>query len=790
MAQNLRNEIARRLDAGGVPAEVRELVLNELPDDGHDAPAAAGGAYLAKLSVEGFRGVGERLDLELQPAPGLTLIVGRNGSGKSSLAESFEVLLTGDSARWAGKKQKAWRDGWKNLHSAGPARVAASIIEEGRSGFTDIERTWASSDLDNVATVVRRPGSSDAAEIPWTGSLTAHRPFLSYNELGGLLEDGSATLFAALSSILGLESLTEAANALGERRREVNKRLKAATDTAKTLVVKLKSADDERARRAASALAAKVPDLAVIDEIIVPGGDAPDADLSQLRSLATLHAPDPEAALQVADELEAAVAEAERVRSTDAGRALSTAALLEAALEHHQHHPTTECPVCGSAGVLADAWAEKARAEAAALRAAAEDAEHAQRNERERRRMATAFLSGPPAVVSSASTNIDTSGLASMWGAFAQPASDDTQLLRRLREDVKPLAAAIEAVRGQAVAEIEARQDAWKPLATELAAWRQQADVILTAPEEVKRLKAAEDWLKKAEEELRAERFAPIAERATEVWQTLRQQSSVDLKGIKLAGASAKYGRKDVVLDVSIDGVEGAALSVMSQGELHSLALSLFMPRALMPESPFRFVVIDDPVQAMDPAKVEGLAQVLHRAAETHQVIVLTHDERLPEAMRRLDIPATVLEVSRGERSRVMIEKSLDPVERHLRDARSLLRGNLPESIRATVVPALCRSALEAACIEVYQRRELTNGRPHAKVEADLVENDDLGARLALAFGCERGAVNDALRTRCPREEAQAVYDCNRGVHEGFPGDLDDLLKRTRALAKTIRALT
>ena len=60
-----------------------------------------------------------------------------------------------------------------------------------------------------------------------------------------------------------------------------------------------------------------------------------------------------------------------------------------------------------------------------------------------------------------------------------------------------------------------------------------------------------------------------------------------------------------------MDGVEGAALGVMSQGELHALALSLFIPRATLPESPFRFIVIDDPVQSMDPARVDGLARVL-----------------------------------------------------------------------------------------------------------------------------------------------------------------------------------
>jgi wobble nucleotide-excising tRNase len=79
--------------------------------------------------------------------------------------------------------------------------------------------------------------------------------------------------------------------------------------------------------------------------------------------------------------------------------------------------------------------------------------------------------------------------------------------------------------------------------------------------------------------------------------------------------------------DVAVDGVAGVALGVMSQGELHSLALSLFVPRATLPESPFRFIVIDDPVQSMDTARVDGLARVLEGASADRQVVVFTHDD-------------------------------------------------------------------------------------------------------------------------------------------------------------------
>ena len=52
---------------------------------------------------------------------------------------------------------------------------------------------------------------------------------------------------------------------------------------------------------------------------------------------------------------------------------------------------------------------------------------------------------------------------------------------------------------------------------------------------------------------------------------------------------SVRRTQRRLSLDVKVDGEDGSALGVMSQGELNCLALSLFLPRASMPESPFRF---------------------------------------------------------------------------------------------------------------------------------------------------------------------------------------------------------
>ena len=64
------------------------------------ADAAPSAVYLTAIEVEGFRGIGPPTTLSIDPGPGLTLVVGRNGSGKSSFSEALEMVLLGTNQRW------------------------------------------------------------------------------------------------------------------------------------------------------------------------------------------------------------------------------------------------------------------------------------------------------------------------------------------------------------------------------------------------------------------------------------------------------------------------------------------------------------------------------------------------------------------------------------------------------------------------------------------------------------------------------------------------------------------
>jgi hypothetical protein len=269
-------------------------------------------------------------------------------------------------------------------------------------------------------------------------------------------------------------------------------------------------------------------------------------------------------------------------------------------------------------------------------------------------------------------------------------------------------------------------------------------------------------------------------------WRQLRLQSNVDLGGVELEGTST---RRKVALKVTVDGKDAEALGVMSQGELHALALSLFLPRATLPESPFRFICVDDPVQSMDPARVEGLARVLADTARTRQVIVFTHDDRLPEAVRRLSLPARILMVTRRADSVVEVAEARDPVSGYLDDARALVKTNeLPATVRARVVPGHCRLALEAACMTAVRQRRLRAGARHDDIEELLRAHGKLYPLMALAIFDDAEKTSEVLpklHKMNPRA-ADTFRACNLGAHESFDGDAESLVLDTRKLADAV----
>jgi recombinational DNA repair ATPase RecF len=815
MDPGIRSLVRTRLEADGVAdgawtglvlaavegrdaleAELRGGAPSPREGAGREAPAVVG-AFLRSIAVEGFRGIGPAQALELRPGPGLTLVVGRNGSGKSSFAEGLEVLLTGDSLRWK-ERAAVWREGWRNLHHPAASLVATFLVE-GERGPCVVSRLWPpEADFEGSEATARlhdKP-ASDLGSLGWTAALRTYRPFLSYNELGSLLDEGPSKLYDALSSILGLEDLVSALGALQEARRSREKAHKDATDARGRLLDRLREVDDPRARRVVAALEGKDWDLGAVDEVLagVAASGTEAAEIEVLRGIAGFEPPDPERVAAAVAEMRRAAAAVESARETAAARSRDAAALLDLALRYHAHHGDGDCPVCGRTGALDGAWSARQRETAARLREAAREADAVHERADAARRQWEGLVSlKADTLKRAAGVGLDLGGLVAALGTWVQAGAitDLHGLADHVEAASGPLREAVVRLRDSARAELGHREDAWRKAAVEVVSWLASAREAERGAGDLKRLKSAEAWLKKAAAGIRDDRFAPIAEKAAGIWEHLRQQSHVELGKIQLAGEGT---RRRVALDVTVDGVPGAALGVMSQGELHSLALSLFVPRATLSESPFRFVVIDDPVQSMDPARVDGLARVLEGASLDRQVVVFTHDDRLPEAVRRLDIAAEIVEVTRRDASVVELRRALDPVGRYLEDALTVAgTADLPKSAAARVVPGLGRLALEAACMEVVRRRRLGRGEPHAEVERALGDAGRLVRLLALALFDEAERSGDVL-PRLEREvgppAAETVRQCDEGANEARTVAAVELVRQASKLAAWLRGLS
>ncbi len=245
---------------------------------------------------------------------------------------------------------------------------------------------------------------------------------------------------------------------------------------------------------------------------------------------------------------------------------------------------------------------------------------------------------------------------------------------------------------------------------------------------------------------------------------------------------------RQLLLGVKVDDAESVALSVVSQGELHALALAVFLPRPLRPESPFRFLIIDDPVQAMDPAHVEGLARLLAQVAEVRQVIVFTHDSRLADALLKLDITHQAISFTRSAGSAVRVEVRTNPWDEALNRAlRISLDQKLPDAIARRVVGGFLRQAVEAVSHRTFIERELHRGANPDLAEATFTQAKTLVKRVALARDCEDGALYPRLNNEGMSGGVDTLKMLNAGSHGALNADLNDAVRDTKKLVAAIQ---
>ena len=659
---------------------------------------------------------------------------GRNGAGKSSFAEAAELLLTGDNMRWS-DRSKVWQDGWRNVHAGDAAEIKVGFTATG-DGCGELARTWRPGvgydQFDSYSQFRGRRRQTTGA-LGWADAMRTYRPFLSAAEMNAVLQAKPSALYDAFHPLLGLDGLST----IEHRLTEAVKRLRARREAAKKLKEKLHAAlrthDDPRAAKAAELLAAARPDT---DELarLATDSAAHTARQQALHRLAALRLSEPDEVRRQVEQLAAARQRRDELAGTSAAEARDTADLLARALAHRERHGTDTCPVCGTGALDAD-WESATRLRSAEL---AERAREIDAADREAAAAVTALHAIAAPRLAEPDAGIDTGDARAAWQAWQELLAADNSLVTAGTDCYERLVDVVQRVRAEANSVLDQLGTDWRPMATQISAWLRDDATARQAAQALQDLVEARGWLTNVAAELRAAALAPIRDAATEVWSRLRHNSRLTIGELTLVGTPGS-NRRRLDLPAELDGTPCPALAAASQGELHALALALFLPRATNEASPFRFVVIDDPVQSMDPARVHALAAVLGDEAQRRQVIVFTHDDRLPAAARDLQLAnTTILHVTRGERSAVRVEPCDDPVGRYVRDAGSVLADpEMPEQVKTVIVAGLLRDAVDASCQQRYRVQQYAEGADYDEVEEQITAAKRTKQLLALSIDCD-----------------------------------------------------
>lgn len=728
-------------------------------------------AFLRSITVSGFRGIGPRATLEVNPYRGITVISGRNGSGKSSFAEALEYALTGTSYRWEAKKGQHWQASWRNLHSGEPASIRVDFAMEPDDDRTGTVATigvdWSPGCNLNAAerwSQIKGHKRETVAALGWDQALKTHRPLMSYDELGGVFEEGQAALYDALDSLLGLDDVTAAEGRLKEAEKRLGGARKTANDARTRLRNSLGEVTDPRAEQVKK-LTARVPyDLEAIKATTLGTATEQAATVAKLRRISALEVPSTAKATEVADELRAAI-EAHVAGANSAVKALaSRAALLRDALHLHADTGDGACPVCETGTLDAD-WRTAAEERLRAAEASTAKHQALALRLKQARSAADDFF-GEVADVA-AVEGVDLGALAPFAAALkGARTSPDTlaDLPRHVELAAMELDEATAALRKEAATRADSLEDAWAPTAGAIVAWAELETAARKDDASLDEVKRALKCLRDAADTLRERRLAPMVEQTGEFWERMRHESNVDIGTISLEGVA---NRRHVVVDGAVDGVSTGALTVMSQGELHALAFAMFIPRATTPASPFRFLVLDDPIQAMDPAKIAGFLDVLVELGKTRQVIVFSHDDRLPAAIRARSVPAQLLDATREHGSLVVVKANDLPADRYVADAEALvLDDDIDDLIKRKAAPGLFRMAIEAAAHQRYFGERAKVGVPYHQTDTEWEEAKTTQRRVALTVtGTADGDVSGWKSYR--RHRTPALTISASGTHRG-----------------------
>jgi hypothetical protein len=696
------------------------LVAQERLDDQQSNLASDGRWFISRVEIRGHVGIGETpLILKPKPATGIVFVAARNGVGKTSAADAVRHVLSGGSGRRYDLTAE-------NVHY-GRREIRVTVTDGQREAVIgcsdDSKVTWEGSDI----------------PPEWASAYQRFRPVLLYPEISPMIEN-PAQMHEFLQGGLETEVLAELLSRVDEVRNQ-GRDAKRRVDEALAQVRSLPDGGLSASANIEIARSDELPSFESSAAIRVAINDEPIREDDALIPTWSIDL----------DAVSAIIEEIEHLRQAKAmvlPGAMAVRQALEALLgEHSSGHSALEATVCPVCGMESKEWQAHARASLGELNQELSRVGAAQRRLQDC--LENLEPSVPPPLSNRLRASLRLHGLeqlAESWDrltaakkALSEATATEATIkeLMSLSASVASSYAVFRASRStEDGVELVGRDRAKKVVESWLNAVEENRLIIEAGTYAVPLAR----WVEKAIKDTRSALFEPIADEVKEIWRQLNPDSGLLVTDVKLAGGTRAAKKVEFGLDV--EGVQvppGARTpSIMSTGQRNALSLATYFPRAAQPQSPFGFLVLDDPVQSFDSWRVRYLADHLRKVAERYQVIVMSHDERLWSELHRYGSIRQSIRLDRpqGDQSKVRVsEKSSGMLL--LEDLMGTLNAEdqspvgTPQAVTAMTL-AMCRLALDAEVglqIEIVGRRA---GLSYSDIEVARGRAQDTRKKIVL----------------------------------------------------------
>jgi energy-coupling factor transporter ATP-binding protein EcfA2 len=626
-------------------------------------------ARLISIELEAFRGFADarRFDLDAD----VVLVHGDNGSGKTSLLDGLLWVLTGEIPRLSERARGLRRghDPIVNVYAGGTkARVRISLV--GMDGRTlDFERCGTSTkhELSAWAGDESLPSASEQLAYAFGESSFARLSeavkrwgILQQHAIGAALDSG-ATMHERLSATVGLGRITRFAESAAHTAKDLDRECKRLQrvhadlaqrhQAAQALLAAARSAlvDPQTARAQLAAAVEEVrktlPVGVVLQGALATPEDlvAVDRSVSALIDLATSLAGRQADGLAAESAVGSTVAAAERNLADLMRR--SEEAVQQAPLQVQLASAAVEllggaCPVCGQAideeqvrSHLTELLGRSRQAieTAAATRRAVQRAQARAQEALAAERRRSETIAARKHAAERLREGLRDAAVVSIQDDWALPANarELAAALESLRKRIRDISAHVQ--RDQP-GQIERLSADTSSLFDAVARAQREID---GAEARLERARALDKAAKQAVERVVRRAIAKLGPSFAEVFDRLAPHPAFT----ELRATQDIYYSKNQIVPQVVDADQQLTANpvlLFSEGQLNVVALSYFLSLALNArEGALPFLVLDDPLQAMDALGVWDFVEVCRRVREHRQLILSTHDRRYASLLRR-----------------------------------------------------------------------------------------------------------------------------------------------------------